>query len=180
MKPENANRLLKVFPSIFREFEERYNRHAANQFFVGDGWFGLIFYMLVHINKLMTTSQCGLDVVCVQLKEKFGGLRFYYNVKVENEDWFSKIFRKIDSWIGTKMCRWGYFRQYWALTSWRKKHIYRTVYEKLQDIVAKAELESTKTCERCSIPGTRGETPQGWILTLCEKHANKLKEEENE
>jgi formylmethanofuran dehydrogenase subunit E len=135
---------------------------------VGDGWFGLIFDMCTHLKELMDMNP-GLEIVCVQLKEKFGGLRFYCTVNAGAcENWGSKMFRKFDGWLRTKTCMHGFAKSYWAMTNWRKKHIFRTVYEMASDIVDKAEIESSHTCERCGEVG-KTRTNRSWLVTLCDK-----------
>jgi len=68
------------------------------------------------------------DVEILQIKEKFGGLRFYVGQAPDI----------------------------------------------VHDIIAKAESESLKTCERCGEPGTL--TGTHWVLTLCKKCDKKSRE----
>lgn len=67
MKQENVNRLLKNFPEVY----------GRNFYFgVGDGWFNLIYKLSQDITDLC--RERGMEVPkALQVKEKFGGLRFY-------------------------------------------------------------------------------------------------------
>jgi hypothetical protein len=88
MSPEKDEKLCKDFPEIFK------NRYASMQetcmcwgFECGDGWYDLIYTLCKDIqhhinNKLKNLSkkeQENIRVVADQVKEKYGGLRFYYS-----------------------------------------------------------------------------------------------------
>lgn len=64
MNNELSNKLINDFPHIF-----------TNMKYIecGDGWFGLIYKICDYINKFDKDIECQ----AVQIKEKFGGLRFY-------------------------------------------------------------------------------------------------------
>jgi hypothetical protein len=49
------------------------------------------------------------------------------------------------------------------------------MYEKVGSVISKAEEKSYTTCEVCGGPGKKC-SPNGWILTLCEKHEKEHKE----
>jgi len=69
MKQENVNKLLKNFPEVYG---------SKFRFGVGDGWFKLIYKLSQDITDLC--RERGLEVPkAQQVKEKFGGLRFYVN-----------------------------------------------------------------------------------------------------
>lgn len=83
MKQEFDEYLVKTYPEIFRD------RHGDPMktlmcfgFGCGDGWFDLIDTMCKaiqnHINFLRSNNKEIEQVVAAQVKEKFGGLRFYY------------------------------------------------------------------------------------------------------
>ena len=89
----------------------------AGFFCVGNGWLGLIKTLIEDLIQLGWNKQ-----IC-QVKEKFGGLRFYIN------EGSKEIFNKI----------------------------------------SEAETKSHETCEKCGEPGKS--ISGGWIVTLCESHA---------
>lgn len=76
MKRELDDLLCSRYPGIFRD------RHGTVQttamcwgFTCGDGWFDLIDVLCAEIER--HAHETGLDVVAVQVKEKFGSLRFH-------------------------------------------------------------------------------------------------------
>lgn len=76
MKQELDDLLCSRYPDIFRD------RHGTTQttamcwgFTCGDGWFDLIDVSCAEIER--HAHEAGLDVVAVQVKEKFGSLRFH-------------------------------------------------------------------------------------------------------
>jgi hypothetical protein len=88
MSPEKDEQLCKDFPKIFK------NRYASMQetcmcwgFECGDGWYDLIYTLCkdiqYHINNnflnLSEEEQKNIQVIADQVKEKYGGLRFYYS-----------------------------------------------------------------------------------------------------
>jgi hypothetical protein len=78
MKKELDDALCNKYPEIFA------NRHKSMQetcmcwgFECGDGWYDLIDNLCGLIQNHIKWSKCE-QVVAEQVKEKFGGLRFYY------------------------------------------------------------------------------------------------------
>lgn len=82
------------------------------------------------------------EITVNQVKEKFGGLRYYYSLPVEVSE------REIDD--------------YWC----------KTVGEKVEKIVSAAELCSTWICEVCGEPGHTDNWNHGWLNTLCPEHGS--------
>lgn len=71
MKEELEQKLVQKYPSIFRDYRGDMRQTCmAWGFECGDGWYNLI-------NELCEKLSKYDDVVAVQVKEKFGGLRFY-------------------------------------------------------------------------------------------------------
>jgi hypothetical protein len=68
MSPENNQKLLDMYPEIFS------NIHYCG---VGDGWFDLINNACRMIQDHLHEEKEVDQVVAMQVKEKFGGLRFY-------------------------------------------------------------------------------------------------------
>ena len=178
MKSENGATLLNAFPTIFDSFREQYrNPHPGHIFSVSDGWFMVLWDIAYHLRELQSQIPF-VDIYVLQIKEKFGGLRFYYRCDYKDESWGSKKFRQIDEWFRTQMCKRGAYKAYWALTKFRKTHIYRTVFEKVESIVQKGEAQSYRTCELCGEEGERC-SPNGWLATLCEKHKKEREKEKD-
>lgn len=69
--------LCRRYPTIFRDRHASENRTAMCWGFAcGDGWFGLIDTLCAEIQRRVDTHACE-PVVALQVKEKFGALRFY-------------------------------------------------------------------------------------------------------
>ena len=78
MKPELDKLLCERYPKLFA------NRHARVHeslmcfgFECGDGWFDLIDVLCSTIQSYLDSNPSKTQVVVVQVKEKFGTLRFY-------------------------------------------------------------------------------------------------------
>jgi len=89
----------------------------AGFFCIGNGWLGVVRSLIEDLIELEWDKQ-----IC-QVKEKFGGLRFYINSGSDE--------------------------------------IYKKIFE--------AEIKSNGICEKCGEPGKS--ISGGWIVTLCESHA---------
>ena len=71
MNTENSDYLEKVYPKIF---SGNYGGFAC-----GDGWFNIINMMCRNIQSYLDWKPDVPQVVALQVKEKFGSLRFYYS-----------------------------------------------------------------------------------------------------
>jgi hypothetical protein len=73
MNKSHTKKLVKDFPALFYFYNHRTDPLMPMAFGFGcsDGWFDLIYKLCEDITKLDP------DVQAVQVKEKFGGLRFY-------------------------------------------------------------------------------------------------------
>jgi hypothetical protein len=70
MNPEKSAYLVKHFPNLYKDYGgDPKQTLMAFGFEVGDGWFDLI--------KELSEKLEPMGVVAMQVKEKFGGLRFY-------------------------------------------------------------------------------------------------------
>jgi hypothetical protein len=181
MKKEKAQHLLWVYhKSLFSTFIKNY-KYPERQFGAADGWYSIISEICGEVSNLQAVTSLknkgNIKFDVQQIKEKFGTLRFYYRMNIEGESGFSIRFRKINDWLLTNMCKKGFYKKYWALDKFRRKHIYETLYEKVGNIVKRGEFKSSQTCEVCGSEG-KGCSPDGWLLTLCEKHEEETKKGE--
>lgn len=87
MKKELQNRLAEEFPFMRCKPEE-----AIGDFYcivdidVGDGWYGLLYDMCKEITEVLETEGESVNLVVEQIKEKFGGLRFYFHLNREKQE----------------------------------------------------------------------------------------------
>ncbi len=78
MEKELTKKIFDDFPNLYGTREQRGDR-SKNCLYFGiqteDGWFDLIYNLSKEINRLAESK--GIKVKVLQVKEKFGGLRFY-------------------------------------------------------------------------------------------------------
>lgn len=159
MKQKLELKLIKKYPNLFRDYKGDMRQTClAWGMEHGDGWYKL----LDEIGQKLTDIDAEKYVVADQVKEKFGGLRFYYHT--ENLPF------SIFDWIPLN----HYLRKFWyhKYIRWIRKHFtrirrffYKSLYEKIDDIIDTAENKSYVTCEICGEAGKT--TGSGWLKTLC-------------
>jgi len=87
MTDKNTEKLINRFPNIFEE----------NFYFeCDDGWFDIIFDLCKDVQQEVNNSSCQ-QVVAVQVKEKFAGLRFYASGGNEVTDAIINKYSKLSS-----------------------------------------------------------------------------------
>jgi len=152
MDRELEKNLVESYPSLYRDYGGDIRQTCMGWGFAcGDGWYNIIDKLSYEIKKIDKKNR----VVAIQVKEKFGGLRFYYHIINGSKitrftwNWWVKIPYKIRSYF-TKA----------------RQFFYKTFYEKIEELVNEAEIASYKICEKCGNPGKR--RGGGWILTLCD------------
>jgi hypothetical protein len=103
MNKENTLKLLTDFPDLYSAYYDRSKPLAPMVFGFecGDGWMGIIYTLSKKISKLDP------DCRAMQVKEKFGGLRFYtggVNREVSDEVWKLIGFAEELSYITCEKC----------------------------------------------------------------------------
>lgn len=158
--------LVKDYPSIYRDYygDMSYTCMCWG-FACGNGWFHIINNLSEQITKV--EKKYKIEVIADQVKEKFGGLIFYYHIINNDKPW-----EPSDFWFRNLMFNKKLIKQYWAINNIRKI-FWKTTEEKISHLVDKAETLSYKTCEVCSKPGTL--ESKGWASTLCDDCRNKKK-----
>jgi hypothetical protein len=86
MNSENTNRLFEDFPELYRgrHLPITENRMPYG-FCCGDGWFEIIYNLSQQIQNYMQEHP-EVAVIAVQVKQKFGELRFYMNRSIPELD----------------------------------------------------------------------------------------------
>jgi len=93
MNEKNTKYLLKKYPKLYAQYYLPPQQTCMCWGFAfSDGWFKLIDNLSRRITKLDTTG----TVQAEQVKEKFGGLRFYYGGRVMTKDVAEKIRHLVD------------------------------------------------------------------------------------
>ena len=165
MKNELELKLVELYPVIFRDYGGDMRKTCMHWgMSCGDGWYSLLDALCQTLESI--TAGKDVQVIADQVKEKLGGLRFYYHV-----DYDPDIFDRIRWRLRNFMCRHHWGVQYNNLVDFKQKYFKSTV-EKISDAIHYAESQSYRTCERC---GRHGERKGGsWIGTLCEECDKKL------
>lgn len=155
MKPELEQKLVKKYPKLYRDYGGNMMVTCMCWgFSCGDGWYNII------NNLSKSLCEFNVDVIADQVKEKFGGLRFYYHVE-RKPTIVGTAFYKIRMF----MYRNNLGRLYNAIVNLRQR-FFKTTTEKISDLVHKAEYKSYETCEVCGKPGKT--VGGGWVSTLCD------------
>lgn len=156
MKP---NDIVKKYPNLFRDYGgDMRVTCLAWGFECGSGWMKII----DSIGQQLTDLDVEKYVIADQVKEKFGGLRFYYhteNLPLSIFDWYPKNKHIRNFWYHRYI---RFIRKY--LTKFRR-FFYRSLYEKISDIIETAENKSYEICEVCGEPGKL--IGRSWLKTLC-------------
>jgi len=98
MTTEHDKALVTKYPELFRD------RHADMKttamcwgFECGDGWYWLLNQLCDAISSYAKSNMKGYNIVIDQVKEKYGGLRFYYHTEGEPETDNDKANYKADT-----------------------------------------------------------------------------------
>ncbi len=160
MKELTPEIIVKKYPNLFRDYggDMRVTCMAWG-LSVGAGWLPIIDSIGQQLKDLKVEDK----VIADQVKEKFGGLRFYYhteNLSRSVWDWWPTNRFVIRIWFH-RCTRW--IRKYFTKA---RRFFYRSLYEKVCDIIETAEEKSYITCESCGSPGKL--IGRAWLKTLCD------------
>lgn len=92
MNVENTEYLLKKYPKLYAQYYWTPQQTCMCWGFPGDGWFKLINNLSRRITKLDPDG----TIQAEQVKEKFGGLRYYYGGKIATKEAAEKISHLVD------------------------------------------------------------------------------------
>jgi len=155
--------LVKKYPSLYQDYNGNMKYTCMCWgFSCGNGWFNIIDNLSKQITDL--EKKYNIKVIADQVKEKFGGLRFYYHTYDKPTQ------KKRNHWFQNLMYKRKLAKQYWKIIEFRKK-FWKNPVEKVSYFVDKAEILSYETCELCSKPGSAKN--EGWVYTLCDDCRNK-------
>jgi len=142
MKKELEMKLVNKFPKIFQEYHMLPRESCMGKGIeCNDGWYDII-------NRTCKQLQWNTDnnnypqVICQQLKEKFGSMRFYYALYEKIEPDCNKLDE--DSYQYNRGIKIG----------------------TIDGIISALETQSIYVCEQCGMPGKP--YTDGWHKTLCE------------
>ena len=160
MNEELELKLVKKYPVIFQDYKGDYRKTCmAWGFSCGDGWYKIIDNLCQDIETKI--GKKNIQFIAVQVKEKFGALRFYYHID-HTPSFLAEIGNSIRNF---------FYNHGWGVVYNKFRHIrkifFKSTIEKISDIVESAEMKSYKTCEIC---GNDGKKRKGnWIRVRCDK-----------
>jgi hypothetical protein len=163
MNKELTEKLRKKYPSILRDLYGDPRKTCMTWGIrCGDGWYQI----LDNFFKEVTIITAGTDrkFITTQIKEKFGGLRIYYYITRPPEiNLIEKIGNNLKNLIykHIKGITWN------KLNKVRKTLFWKSIDDKIEEAVGRAEAQSYTTCEICSLHGSI-RYDIGWIRTLCD------------
>ena len=94
MKQQLAQKIVTDFPDlfVFSEEEKQTLPMPLFGFEIGNGWFPIVYELVRKLSAL--SKETGQPVKVVQVKEKFGGLRFYFDGPDEWEVYVEEAMEK--------------------------------------------------------------------------------------
>lgn len=100
MNKELTKKLFNEFPEFFRDRDDYRKTLMGFGFDTDDGWYSIIYQLCKDIKEIVDKDEKLKDFAVLQVKEKFGGLRFY--VSFGNDKIFELI-RKAE-WMSYHTC----------------------------------------------------------------------------
>ncbi|MFW9871595.1 MAG: hypothetical protein ACFFG0_00675 [Candidatus Thorarchaeota archaeon] len=167
MNRELELKLIEKYPDFFNYYR-RYPKKVRIRFTFscGNGWYNLIDNLCYNLSEKIKDKN--FKIIVIEVKQKFGGLRFYYIIEHERTDFLFRIGAVIRKFMFNK--RLG--KKYWKIIDFRRK-FWKTIYEKISDEIEKAEKKSYEICESCGKKGTI--IGRHYIRISCEECKNNTK-----
>jgi hypothetical protein len=94
MKKELEDKLIEIAPWMFRyeNWNDIRSTLISFGFECGDGWYEIFKELIEEIKKIDINKTCRV----IQIKEKYGTIRFYENSAPEVDDQITKLIRKAE------------------------------------------------------------------------------------
>lgn len=135
--------LVAAHPALFRGANPRVPSDLP------DGWYGLVDELCTAIESVLGSVDCGSFEV-VQVKEKYGALRFYFALGGAKDHF-------IDLHTGT------------GLRTFVQRAAGSPKMDAVRELIEMAAKATSSTCQACGAPGQRL-VRGGWVATLCAEH----------
>ena len=166
MKSELQEQLIKKYPGIFRRLIQRRRMKKTPKVIlpiyfgleVGDGWHTLIDTLCYQLKHYADTY--GILTIAEQVKEKFGGLRFYISGALNPKK--MKCYKRNGKWHHTWIMNGDV-----KLRKPEKNFNADRIHSEIHGMINFAESMSYTICEHCGLPGKPNDG--GWISTQCDK-----------
>jgi len=100
MNEENTKKLFETYPKLYAQKDSPPQKSLMCYGFPGDGWFELINTLSSDLQSVCDNH--GIQIEAVQVKSKWGGLRFYYVIKdLENVNASDEFHNEINKLVKT-------------------------------------------------------------------------------
>ncbi|MDT3736820.1 MAG: hypothetical protein ROZ00_11385 [Denitratisoma sp.] len=143
-----------------RRFPEQFEDLPNYMISIDPGWFGPIEEACRRIDALLTNEEKAL-FRWRQIKEKFGGLRMYWNEGGVYLDFIGP-----DSLAH-------------IVVEPERPRLSEQTRERIAGIVAEAAKKASTRCQICGAPGTLRRRGDGWLVTACDRHVESRVMEED-
>jgi len=160
MNEKNTKQLLQKYPKIFAQHTKPMTETCMCWLFeCGDGWYNIL-DMLCSLLQWDIEKNGYPEIEAVQVKEKYGTLRFYTTgvYKEEKRSTFkARMKERIYNWL-------SYLMQKFCKERDRDNRNWGVQ----EGMIRFAEYLSAYVCERCGSNSNVTQT-SGWIVSLCDK-----------
>ena len=100
MNKENTKKLFESYPKLYAQKDLSPQQSLMCYGFPGNGWFELINTLSSDLQSVC--DRYGVQIEAVQVKSKWGGMRYYYGVNnLEKTDVPSEFYNEVDRLIKT-------------------------------------------------------------------------------
>jgi hypothetical protein len=156
--------LIAAHPALFRGEEPRVSSHLPT------GWYGIVDRLCTDLERILDARAPQFSIA--QIKEKFGSLRFYWDLDGEPSPLFADVLGSLpaDIALATFPTESGTEVVVAATAVGTRISIRGTdaLSRAIAALVTEAEAESTRTCLTCGQPGRLW--TDGWLHVACDHH----------
>jgi hypothetical protein len=157
-------RLIAQHPALFRGEEPQVSSHLPA------GWYGIVDRLCTDLEQMLDARAPQFSVA--QIKEKFGSLRFYWDLDGEPSPLFADVLGSLPADIGlTTFPTDSDTEIAVAATAVGTRISIRgtdALSRAVAALVTEAEAESARTCLTCGQPGRLW--TNGWLHVACDHH----------
>ena len=148
MTGDLQNQLYRSYPEIFSQKDMDMTDSCMYWGIdVGDGWYDLMDELCSSLQDY--SDKMNIQVVATQVKEKFGELRFYYDIH------YKENFNN-------------------GLSLNERNNLIDVIDKEVEKIISNAEYRSENECEKCG-KQYHIKSINGWMMNICEECGNKKK-----
>lgn len=161
---DNVARLAAAHPALF-EGDGRMPAWSD----LAAGWYELVDRLCTDIERALK-PELARQFVALQIKEKFGTLRFYWRLGGASGDLHVDVFSTGDPVVVESSVNKA------KPSRARSAHRINQAREQVRELVDAACDASCTVCMRCGARGALCRTRAGWLLTLCDQHRREVEQ----